>query len=214
VSSVPRGAEILIGGKSVGTTPMHVALPVGVATEISVRSPGFATMTQSVTASSSNDAQRFKLEPLPYTVIVTTDPPGAELSFEGHTATAPGPLELGHLDGSASISVAKSGYQRIARPLRLEEFFEQDGVMRAQVEVRLSPLPGSASSTHRSRSRGDAPPAPEPAPAPEGNAAPAAPESTGAVIKKVEEKPVPEAAAPTAPTPPAAPAPPDLPPSQ
>lgn len=214
VSSVPRGAEILIGGKSVGTTPMHVALPLGVEAQVSVRSPGFATMTQSVTVSSASDAQRFKLEPLPYAVIVTTDPPGAELSFEGHSATAPGPLELGHLDGSASISVAKSGYQRIARPLRLEEFFEQDGVMRAQVEVRLSPLPGGgASSTHRTRSRGDAPPAPEAAPAPEGNAAPSAPGSTGAVIK-VEEKPVPEAAAPAAPAVPTPPTPPDLPPAQ
>jgi hypothetical protein len=42
------------------------------------------------------------------------------------------------------VSVGKVGYQRMTRPVRIEEFREENGVMRAEIEVRLSPLPGGA----------------------------------------------------------------------
>jgi hypothetical protein len=160
-----------------------------------------------VSASATPERLHFKLEPLPYAVTVRTDPAGAEISVNGRTAIAPGPLELGHLDGTAMMSVAKSGYQRVTRPLRLEEFIEQDGQMRAVVEVRLSPLP-SERSRRRDRDAPPAPAAPSEAPAP----APPVQGSTGTVTPAPEPEPKPEAAPPTAaPEPPAAPSPPAAP---
>lgn len=208
VTVQPRGAELVVAGKLVGTAPMRVSLPIGVATELTVRSPGYASTSKLVTAAAKPEPQRFKLEPLPYSVIVRTDPPGAEISAERRSATAPGPLELGHLDGTAMMSVAKSGYQRVTRPLRLEEFIEQNGQMRAEVEVRLSPLPsGSSRRRERERER-EAPPAPA---APSEGTAPAAQGSTGTITPVPDAKPEaapPAEAAPAAPTPPT---PPELP---
>jgi hypothetical protein len=80
---------------------------------------------------------------------------------------------LGHLDGSVQVSVGKAGYQRMTRPVRLDEFREENGVMRAEIEVRLSPLPGGAiapeaaqqAPRQRSSRRRSAPAAPDlPAP--------------------------------------------------
>jgi hypothetical protein len=207
VTSTPRGAEVLVAGKLVGTAPMRVQLPVGVAVELSVRSTGYVALNRTVTASATPEPLQFKLEPLPYSVTVRTDPAGAEVSAEGRSTTAPGPLELGHLDGTIMMSVAKSGYQRVTRPLRLEEFIEQNGQMRAEVEVRLSPLP-SERSRRRDREAPPAPAAPSEAPA---GAAPPAQGSTGTVTPAPEPEAAPPTGAPEAPAAPAPPTPPELP---
>jgi hypothetical protein len=142
-------------------------------------------MTQTVVATAASEPLRFKLEPLPYALIVRSTPPGADVSVGQRSASAPAPLDLGHLDGGVQVSIAKDGYQRMTRLVRLDEFTEQGGVMRAVIEATLSPLPGGPPPSQRphasarpSRPRGaeGAPPAPAEEPAP--SAAPeAAPEA-------------------------------------
>jgi hypothetical protein len=144
ITSLPRGASVQVDGKSIGVSPLHAELPTGKPAEVTVSSEGYAPMTKQIVPGAENEPLRFKLEPLPYELSVRTDPPDAELSVGAVTAIAPGPLALGHLDGSVQVSVGKVGYQRMTRPVRIEEFREENGVMRAEIEVRLSPLPGGA----------------------------------------------------------------------
>src|SRR5438034_10960373 len=105
-------------------------------------------MTKTVVASKSAEPLRFKLEPLPYVVVVRTAPEGGVVSSGSHTAVSPAPLELGHLDGGVQVSVAKDGYQRVTRLVRLDEFTERNAMMKAELDVALSPLPPSSSHPH------------------------------------------------------------------
>ena len=226
VSSVPRGADITVDGKRVGTTPSRVTLVVDKPTEVKVAAAGFAAMTRSLVPSADNEPLRFTLEPLPYALVVLTTPPQAQLSAGEHVSISPAPLELGHLDGGLQVSISKDGYQRMTRLVRLDEFTDRSGVMRAEIEVTLSPLPGSAAPpAQRGRSRNsrqrEAPPAPslsepeppaaEPAPKPVAEIEPKpAAEAAPANPKPEANQPPAAEAAPTppAPTPPAPPTPP------
>jgi hypothetical protein len=166
ITSVPRGAELKVNGRVIGVTPMHVPLPAGKEARVTVSSPGYAAMTKPIVPGTDVEPLRFRLEPLPYELRVRTVPPDAELSVGSTTAIAPGPLALGHVDGSVQVSVAKPGYQRMTRPVRLDEFHEVDGVMRADIEVRLSPLPGGAAEEPVMRLRPQRRRSPAPPPAP------------------------------------------------
>jgi hypothetical protein len=203
VTAVPRGADVLLNGKRVGLAPTRLKLLTGQAAQVTVSNSGYASMTKSVTPAAGQEPLRFKLDPLPYSLIVRTIPDGAELSAGEANAISPAPLDLGHLDGGVLVSVGKTGYQRMTRPVRLDEFTEQDGVMRAEIEVRLTELPrGARSEPARARisRRPEEPPAPEAPPAPPGDQAPAAAPEAAA--------PPPAAPAPAAPAAPAAPEPP------
>jgi uncharacterized protein (TIGR02266 family) len=201
INSKPRSAEVWFGGKAQGTTPLTTKLPSNVPVEISVRSPGFASVTRTVTPAEGAAAESFELAPLAYQLIVTSEPAGATVASSGKTAVSPAPLELGHLEGMINLSVEKDGYQRSSRSVRLDEFHEQDGVMRAEISLSLTPLPANprrrvpraaaplAAPTSPAQTppepsapivqvkpEGEAPaPDPAPAPAPEAKAKPAEP---------------------------------------
>jgi len=207
---LPRDSDIMVDGKRVGTTPKHASLPVGREAQISVSSPGYASVSKKVVASASTEPLRFKLEPLPFSLVVQTTPPEANVSVGRATATAPAPLDLGHLDGGVQVSIAKDGFQRMTRLVRLDEFAEKDGVMRAEIEVTLSPLPGfqgvpakALQKKHpHAGSMREAPPAPGESQAPEAPTEPPAEKPAAAAGKPMPEGRAPE---PTAPFAPAAP---------
>lgn len=207
ITAVPRGAEVRVDGKRIGNAPLRATLARGREASVEVRSTGYATMTRAVTPAADNEPLRFKLEPLPFELVVRTDPPGAELSYGDRTAIAPGPLALGHVDGAVNVSISKEGYRRMTRPLRLDEFREDDGVMRAKIDVRLSPLPGvsgapgAAVQTPRPRGRRSrAAPQPAPEAPPEPSAQPAAPAQPSAAPPEsmLNPKPAPQPAGPRA----------------
>ena len=141
ITSVPRGADIVMGGRVVGTTPTHLDLPLDREAEIAVRAPGYATLTKKTMILRRPLPVRFRLEPLPFVLTVETTPSGAEVQVGDRTATSPATLELGHLQGDIRVSVGKKGYRRTSRPVRLDEFAEWDDAMRATVTVNLSELP-------------------------------------------------------------------------
>jgi uncharacterized protein (TIGR02266 family) len=191
LSSVPRGADVMVGEQHVGVTPLRVELPIGQPANVSVKSPGYAAETRVITAVAGQEPLRFKLEPLDYLLFVRTEPPEAELEIGTKTIIAPGPLELGHLDGGVLVTVSKPGHQRMTRPVRLEEFAEREGKMRAEIDVRLSPLPGFKESVPAVVKPRPKPPTRKPAAS--SAAAPAAPSA--------ETTPAPAPAAPAAPAP-------------
>jgi uncharacterized protein (TIGR02266 family) len=194
VTSVPRGADLVVGDARVGMTPMRVELPIGRPANVSVRSQGFATETRTVIATPNQEPLRFKLEPLAYVLFVRTEPAEAELELGAQKVIAPGPLELGHLDGGIVVSISKPGHQRMTRPVRLEEFTERDGKMRGEIDVRLSPLPGFKGPVVAPK-----PPAPKPRSRPSGRK----PAASAAPAPAAEGEPA--AAAPAAPATPAPP---------
>lgn len=223
IEAKPRAAEVWFGDKKQGNAPLTVKLPSNVPVEISVRSAGFASVTRAITPREGAAPESFELAPLPYQLVVTSDPPEATITADGKTAVAPAPLEVGHLSGPIAITIDKEGFQRIARSVKLDEFHEKDGVMRAEFAQTLTPLPAARRRVPRAvapaaTAPSDAPPAPEsasPAPVmqikPEGEAPPAEPQPaapTPAPEAKVKPAEPPQtAAAPEPPPPPAEPAP-------
>jgi hypothetical protein len=205
VTSEPRGAELMSDGKAAGTTPATLPLPAGVAVELRVHSAGYATKTEHVTPQAGMAPRHFALEPLPFELAITTAPAGATVRVKNASAVSPAPLALGHIDGMVNATIEKDGYQRMSRNVRLDEFHEQDGTMRADVSVSLTPMP-NAPRRHAGRAL---PPPPEP-PAP-ASASAAEPVIQVKAEPSTEEKP----SEPAAPTPKAeAPAPaPDAPPA-
>jgi uncharacterized protein (TIGR02266 family) len=213
VTSEPRAAEVLLDGKSAGHTPATLTLSSSVPVELSVRSPGYATKTEKLSPAAGMGPKHVVLERLSYELIVTTTPPGAAVRVDDKSATSPAPLALGRVDGLVTVNVEKEGFQRATRTLRLEDFSEQSGVMRASVELTLAPLPSA-------RKRPIAPiAAPDsPAPTPTGaQAAPPEPDEAPPVLQlkpqPAEDPPAAEAKPPepkpeAAPTPAPTPAPP------
>jgi uncharacterized protein (TIGR02266 family) len=225
IQAKPRDAEVWFGDKKQGNAPLTVKLPSNVPVEISVRSAGFATLTRSVTPREGATPESFELAPLSYQVVITTDPPGATIASGSASAVSPAPLDLGHLAGPAAVSIDKEGFQRSMRSVKLDEFREQDGVMRAEISLVLTPLPaarrrapraavapGAAVPAAAPPTPGDAPPAPEtasPPPVmqvkPEGEPAEAPTPTPEAKAKPAE--PPQTAAAPDPPPPPPPPEP-------
>jgi hypothetical protein len=191
VTSSPRGAAVSVDGEGQGTTPTNLQLPLEREARVRVSMPGYAPLEKQVTASREEPPVRFKLEPLPYELLVRTTPPNAEVNVGNVTAVAPAPLSLGHVMGDVSVSIGKTGYMRMTRPVRLDEFKEQDGVMRAQIEVALSPMPGGVSGQENAAPVPNSPRAPArkparrhtPSAAPEATPPSAAPEATPSEAK-------------------------------
>ncbi len=172
VQAKPRGAEVTIAGTSHGPAPVVAQLPSNVPVEIVVKRAGYATVTRTITPAEGAPAETFELAPLPYHVVVTTEPAGATIAALGKSVVSPAPLELPHVEKPVTIAIALDGYQRTTRVVRLEEFREQDGAMRSEITLPLSPLPAA---------RRRAPVAPVAPTAPAAPAAPAAPSEAPAV---------------------------------
>jgi hypothetical protein len=93
-------------------------------------------------------------------LVIKTTPPGATVHAKDLSAVSPAPLVLGHLDGMITATVEKEGHQRTSRTVRLEEFHEHDGTMRAEVTLSLSPLPNALRRKPAVRSPAEPPPEP------------------------------------------------------
>jgi hypothetical protein len=194
---------VVIDGKLSGVTPTTVSLPSVKPVEITVRMTGYASITRSVVPVAHMDPVRFKLEPLLYVLVVNTTPPGATIMLGTKSVVAPAPLDLGHLEGMVTVSIEKDGFQRTSRVVRLDEFQDKSGVMRADVVLNLSPLPQldkpGAGKSHAKLA------APRPV------AAPSAPVLSVTPAPKPVEKPVDKPAEKPAVPPPPKPAPAALP---
>jgi uncharacterized protein (TIGR02266 family) len=143
VTALPRGADVKVDGVTAGVAPTNIDLPIGREVTVSVSAQGHASINKQIKASEGMEPLRFKLDPLPYVLVVITSPPQAEISYGGKTGVSPAPLELGHLTGDVEVSIAKDGYRKMTRPVRLDAFEERDSVLRAEIEVTLSPMPGT-----------------------------------------------------------------------
>jgi formylglycine-generating enzyme required for sulfatase activity len=111
VRSKPAGAEVTIGGRYRGRTPLNAELPADIAHDVVLSLPGHANWTQSVFADAGRkiaiDAQ---LKPITARIIVQGEPADAEVFVDGKSrGVAPQTFELTAVQHS--IEVRKEGFE-------------------------------------------------------------------------------------------------------
>ncbi len=112
ISSTPTGAEIRVNGIVRGTTPLTLSLPIGVASEVALSSEGFVRVVQTITATAEHAPVAVVLEPLPWIIAVTTNPPGAQVRVGGKTGVTPARIEPPHTTRPMpwSVLISRTGY--------------------------------------------------------------------------------------------------------
>jgi len=80
VSSVPGGAEVVIGKQVVGTTPAALTLPCGDEVKLVVRKTRFVSQSRSVTPKAEGSKLRVSLAKVTFSVKVSSTPPGASIT--------------------------------------------------------------------------------------------------------------------------------------
>jgi hypothetical protein len=217
ITSEPAGASVSVDGKAVGATPVSVDVPAQTAVEVSVHSPGFEAKTEKVTPSAGMQPLHVALAPLTYELTIVSEPKGALVKAGEASAESPSPLVLGHVTGTGpvEVTVEKEGFQRMSRSVRLDEFEERDGKMRAELSLSLMPLPAArrrAATMPAAAARTLAPTAAPPAPSANDVPEPSEPPPVMQVkpaeaAAEAAPKPAPAPEANAAPPPAAAPAP-------
>ena len=98
VSSEPPGADIVIGGRTYGTTPRDLRLswqPLEHEKEVTFRLAGYAFKTAALLRSEKTLAAALEALPVPVTVKFASTPAGAELRLDGRPqGRTPVPVEL------------------------------------------------------------------------------------------------------------------------
>jgi hypothetical protein len=151
VRSTPIGAAVFVDGQALGKTPVILPLNAGSNVELKLSARGHVTKTEKLAIVAGMDAREIALEPLPYELVVTTEPPGAIVSAAGRTAESPNPLVLNRVDAAVAISVEKVGFQRVIRNVRPDEFQERENAYRAELALTLAPATVPASDVAKRR---------------------------------------------------------------
>ncbi|MDB4971816.1 MAG: TolA protein [Myxococcaceae bacterium] len=199
VSTSPRGAEVWVGDEKRGPAPQSLKLPSGVPVVVRATAPGHSEAREELTPSKRTKLA-LQLQPFPYVVRVESTPPGAEVTIGAHKGATPVELTLDPPPtGQLAVNAKLEGYEGAKTRLKLDQFVETDGAMRAQLSLTLQPsLPkqtgkeAAAAPSLKERPQKAAPKKPPtsgeaPAPAAIGDA-PAA-EPTQLELKPVEPPP-------------------------
>lgn len=110
LSSVPSGAEVTVGGIHRGRTPIEIDLPAGIKHELLIDSPGYATWTRPIFATTGQKIRLdARLEPVGALVTIQGEPDGAQLFVDGvEQGRTPQSLELSAIEHR--IEVRKEGW--------------------------------------------------------------------------------------------------------
>jgi formylglycine-generating enzyme required for sulfatase activity len=110
VRSAPAGAEVTIAGTHRGRAPLAIELPAGIAYQVVVSLPGYATWTQDVFATAGRSlSAEVRLTPVFARVKVAGEPPDAELLIDGvPRGQTPQSLSLPAIEHR--IEVRKAGF--------------------------------------------------------------------------------------------------------
>lgn len=111
VSSVPSGAEILIGKEVVGKTPAALTLPCGAESKLVVRKARFVAQTRTVTPKVTGGKPiKVALAKVTYSVKVSSTPTGASITVEGKSmGFTPTTVKLPAFE-SSTLKIAKVGF--------------------------------------------------------------------------------------------------------
>lgn len=111
VTSVPAGAEILLGDENKGTTPGELELPCGAEAKLTLKKARFATAARSVTPNADKPNKLVvRLGRTMYRLKVTSSPAGATIKADGRSmGVTPATIRLPAYDTTA-IVLSKPGY--------------------------------------------------------------------------------------------------------
>lgn len=138
-TTVPPGAVVRVNGEERGTSPVSVALPIGQEVVVTLKAPGFAEASRTITATATTGAQRISLTRLTYVLKVETNAPNPAIGALRRTANAAGEIELPTVPPAFQVAVMADGFTRATRDLRAADFVEENGAMRLTVQVPLTP---------------------------------------------------------------------------
>ncbi len=138
----PDDAEVRLNGTPVKRPGVHGfwagEVPVAMEQQVEVRRSGFRPYTSSVLAHTTEDALQVRavLEPLEYTIHVTSQPPGAAV-FSGERELGVTPA-TGHVPATASsLTLRKRCFETAQVPLRLPD--QPAGPVPVRVVLRRAP---------------------------------------------------------------------------
>jgi hypothetical protein len=111
VSSVPTGADVLLGKRKLGTTPGSFELPCGTESTLTLKKTKFVATTKSITPSADKTNKlAVKLGKVMFSMKVTSTPAGATITVGGKNAgVTPATVKVPGFEAS-SITIAKSGF--------------------------------------------------------------------------------------------------------
>jgi len=113
VDSTPQGAQVQIDGQTDGSwvTPFVLTNLEPGQHSVTVSKPGYSTDTRTVEVTAGNRASTaVKLTQLLATLIVKSDPPGANIYVDGHDVGAKTPAQVSVNKGQHMVLVRMSGY--------------------------------------------------------------------------------------------------------
>ncbi|WP_051303817.1 PEGA domain-containing protein [Calidithermus chliarophilus] len=125
VRSSPSGAQVLLDGKAVGTTPLTLQLKPG-KYSLEVRRDGYRLYKTTVTVQAGQTAQVTAAlqaaAPQPATLVVQSPTPGATATVNGQAygAIPPGGLKVSLNTPSATVVVSAPGYQTKTQTVALQ----------------------------------------------------------------------------------------------
>ncbi len=110
VSSVPSGAEVVIGKTVVGTTPTALTLPCGAETKLVLRKARYVAATRAVTPNVGTKPIKVALAKVTFAVKVSSTPPGASITVGGKPmGFTPTTVKLPAFE-SSTLKIAKDGF--------------------------------------------------------------------------------------------------------
>jgi formylglycine-generating enzyme required for sulfatase activity len=121
ITSVPEGAEVIVDGRSVGTTPIDTEV-LETGTQLAIAMQGYKTWEKqvSVQAGSSEVYPTIELEVADGIVEVSTSPAGAHVNVDGEfRGTTPVSVELSPLRDHR-VELFLEGYRKAVRTVRVE----------------------------------------------------------------------------------------------
>ena len=158
IDSLPQGANILVDGEALGTTPATLEI-MGGERQLILQLPGYADAEQPLTVAPGQDLQleTIALKPASGLLELSSVPSGANVTMDGefHGQT-PITLELSP-DKSHRLSVFKPGYKRYTGSVQLPAAGQDKKTvtLTAQLgEVRFNISPANAELKINGKSRG------------------------------------------------------------
>jgi uncharacterized protein (TIGR02266 family) len=143
IRTVPKDAELLVGGVSRGTGSQVIPLPEGQTVTVTARAPGHSELSREIKPRAGLLPVKLVLPSLPYVVRVVTTPPGARVSAgPSKRGTSPTDLVVGApLHGDVGVIARLPGYESARVTLKADDFAPTTENNIATLNLSLNPLP-------------------------------------------------------------------------
>lgn len=121
VTTAPPGADVAIDGRSIGISPQTLKLPFGKRVNVSVSMAGHKTVSRMLDTGQGNFNLLLALPISPDfgSLLVTSDPPGANVKIDGKSVSEKTPLPKQLLMGGKTYQVTfeRDGFRTITRSI-------------------------------------------------------------------------------------------------